>query len=601
MKTKLCGLVVSVVLLGLFSGPLATARAQGTAFTYQGRLFSSTNPANGTYSVKFSLFTTNTAGIAVAGPVTNNGVVVTNGLFSVQVDFGPSGFTGQSNWLEVAVKTNSAGSFTTLTPRQQLTPAPYAIFAESASNVSGSVSAAQLTSIGNTNGGTANFFAGTSGNAIMSGGQNTGAGVLALQNNTTGTANTALGDSALTFNQSGSDNTAVGSGALLENTAGSFNTADGYSALLNNKTGGGNVAIGYGALYNNTSGSGNSAYGISALYANTNGSDNEAIGAYALFNNTNGSYNVAEGDYSFYTNSSGTNNIALGYQAGLNVTNGSSNIEIGSPGAAGDDNIIRIGTPGLQTNTYIAGTIQSPLFAGNVGINTTNPGAQLEVSGPNNTAIRISGPPGGGPGLAVSCDFATYNPGSGSPPARIQATDDGAYSDNLNLMTKAPGSAGNALQSRLYIASDGYVGIGTTGPGNLLVVGGSGSPAYCNGTTWVNGSDRNSKEGFAAIDSREMLAKVSALPITEWKYKVEPDGTEHLGPMAQDFHAAFHLNGKDDKHIATVDEEGVALAAIQGLNQKLEADEKSKDAEIEALKQNLADLKRLVQSLAEKK
>jgi hypothetical protein len=70
--------------------------------------------------------------------------------------------------------------------------------------------------------------------------------------------------------------------------------------------------------------------------------------------------------------------------------------------------------------------------------------------------------------------------------------------------------------------------------------------------------------------------------------------------MAQDFHAAFNV-GTDDKHIAVVDEGGVALAAIQGLNQKLEEEAKAKDAEIAALKQSVAELKQLVQSLAERK
>jgi hypothetical protein len=74
--------------------------------------------------------------------------------------------------------------------------------------------------------------------------------------------------------------------------------------------------------------------------------------------------------------------------------------------------------------------------------------------------------------------------------------------------------------------------------------------------------------------------------------------------MAQDFQTAFGLNGTDDKHISVVDEGGVALAAIQGLNQKVEEQKselKARDAEIQDLKQSMADLKKMVQSLAEKR
>jgi len=77
------------------------------------------------------------------------------------------------------------------------------------------------------------------------------------------------------------------------------------------------------------------------------------------------------------------------------------------------------------------------------------------------------------------------------------------------------------------------------------------------------------------------------LPISQWSFKGDPQIT-HLGPMAQDFHAAFGL-GTDDRHIATVDADGVALAAIQGLNQKLERENAKLKARLEKLEQLLND------------
>jgi hypothetical protein len=113
--------------------------------------------------------------------------------------------------------------------------------------------------------------------------------------------------------------------------------------------------------------------------------------------------------------------------------------------------------------------------------------------------------------------------------------------------------------------------------------------------TFNNNSDRKAKEKFSSVSVAEVLEKVSSLPVSEWSYKTDA-ATRHIGPMAQDFYAAFNV-GTDEKHIAPIDEGGVALAAIQGLNQKLN----EKDAEIQDLKRNMAELKKLVQSLAEKK
>ena len=77
-----------------------------------------------------------------------------------------------------------------------------------------------------------------------------------------------------------------------------------------------------------------------------------------------------------------------------------------------------------------------------------------------------------------------------------------------------------------------------------------------------------------------MLERVVDLPIERWRFKTEDEGVKHVGPMAQDFHEAFGL-GESDTAIATVDADGVAFAAIQGLNLRLN----EKDAEIQVLRE----------------
>ena len=120
-------------------------RAQGTAFNYQGLLNDSGQPATGIYDFRFWIYdSTNNPGIILAGPVTNSAVAVANGLFAVQMDFGSGVFNGLPAWLQIAVRTNGAATFTNLIPRQQLTPVPYAIFANTASNLSGTLPASQL-------------------------------------------------------------------------------------------------------------------------------------------------------------------------------------------------------------------------------------------------------------------------------------------------------------------------------------------------------------------------------------------------------------------------------------------------------------------------
>ena len=113
----------------LFLSGIAVASAQGTAFTYQGQLNDNGAPANGSYDLKFSLFDAAAAGTLVAGPLTNSATAVSSGLFTVTLDFGAGVFPGADRWLEIGVRTNGGGVFTTLSPRQEITAVPYAITA----------------------------------------------------------------------------------------------------------------------------------------------------------------------------------------------------------------------------------------------------------------------------------------------------------------------------------------------------------------------------------------------------------------------------------------------------------------------------------------
>ena len=125
-----------------------TAHAQGTAFTYQGRLNDGDSPATGSYDLTFSLFDADTAGTQVGATVTTTGVGVSNGLFVVSLDFGAGMFDGTARWLEISVSTNGANDFALLDPRQAVTPSPYAIYAASASSVlAGSVTSDQFSTV----------------------------------------------------------------------------------------------------------------------------------------------------------------------------------------------------------------------------------------------------------------------------------------------------------------------------------------------------------------------------------------------------------------------------------------------------------------------
>ncbi len=92
------------------------------------------------------------------------------------------------------------------------------------------------------------------------------------------------------------------------------------------------------------------------------------------------------------------------------------------------------------------------------------------------------------------------------------------------------------------------------------------------GGAWSSVSDRNLKDNVRAVDGQAILERLGQVPISTWHYKAQDPAIRHIGPMAQDFYRAFGV-GEDDEHISTIDADGVALAAIQGLYERLQAQE----------------------------
>jgi hypothetical protein len=237
---------------------------------------------------------------------------------------------------------------------------------------------------------------------------------------------------------------------------------------------------------------------------------------------------------------------------------------------------------------------------------------------------------GGGNGNTITDSgnsFATVSGGQSNTVTGIYGTISGGLRNSATNNAFAAGTRAKAIHSGAFVWASGntndYPSTNTNGvyfysPGGMHVeyggqdAGGRGlkwivlaSPttdrvieasngAYLSeGGAWTDTSDRNAKENFKPVNTKEVLERVTNLPLASWNYRSESNSVRHLGPVAQDFHAAFGL-GADDKHIAGLDSSGVALAAIQGLSQEL----KAKQAEIDQLKQRLEALERLLDAPA---
>jgi hypothetical protein len=218
------------------------------------------------------------------------------------------------------------------------------------------------------------------------------------------------------------------------------------------------------------------------------------------------------------------------------------------------------------------------------GSDNTASGAQSTVAGGNgNTASGERSAVLGGSGHNASGYAAAALGGQGNTASggwsaaagrRAKAHHDGGFvwadSTDDDVATSAANQFMVRASGGLYLYTNS-----TLTSGAFITPGGS---------AWSFISDRNRKTEFKAVDTKAVLEKLVAIPIQTWRYKSEWMGTRHMGPMAQDLHAAFGL-GPDDTLISTVDGDGISMAAIQGLYRVVQ----EKDATIADLKKRVAE------------
>ena len=393
-----------------------SVQAQTTAFTYQGKLVDSGNPANGSYDLQFKLFDALSGGTQQGATLTLTSVAVSNGIFTVQLDFGAcaSCFNGAARYLEVAVKATSSGTYTTLSPRQAVTSTPYAINSAqlgglAASSFLRNSTSQQASSNFNISGnGTA---AGTLTSSIVNavfqvninglraftvnGAYNDGVGTVFTASNTFAGDGAGLNTtpSSTLNNGSGKFNSFFGAGAGLSNTGGGDNSFFGTAAGFANTTGGGNSFFGRSAGQANDTGSSNAFFGTGAGQANTTGDENSFFGTVAGVSNLFGTRNAFFGYGAGQANTDGIQNAFFGYRADFNSSNtfGNNNTALGSFSTVTGDlaNATAIGSRAAvtQSNSLVLGSIDGINNCGpitsctsvKVGIGTTAPVARLQV------------------------------------------------------------------------------------------------------------------------------------------------------------------------------------------------------------------------------
>ena len=287
-------------------------------------------------------------------------------------------------------------------------------------------------------------------------------------------------------------------------------------------------------------------------------------------------------------------------QIGVQVRGGGANVAI--------DVVGYFRRPGNYGGTHIV----SGLYAtdgGGIGNTVTGQNATV-AGGESNTANGLNATVAGGTSNKAGTG-ASVGGGQGNLATGTWSTVPGGIQNSASgTKSFAAGSYANANGDGCFVFADSSSGNATScfNPNVFVVRALNGFYFYTSGSSdatyagaqlvggshaWASLSDRHGKDNIEVVNPAEVLDKLITMPIATWNWKSQDAEIRHMGPMAQDFRAAFGL-GEDDKHITTVDAEGVALAAIQGLHQVVQ----EKDARIAALERQVSELQSLRGKLA---
>jgi hypothetical protein len=329
-----------------------------------------------------------------------------------------------------------------------------------------------------------------------------------------------------------------------------------------------------------------------------------------------GNHNVANGE--FATVAGGDASSANGDHS--TVGGGNGNVASGDYAAVSGGIQNTASGPG----SFVGGGGYDGAFFSPADRNLATSGASVVAGGVANSATNLYSAIGGGRQNIAGGESAVVGGGDGNTATGQDSTVPGG-SGNVatGMFSFAAGAGSQATNDECFVWSDGSAATASTAAGQFVARAGGGFYFYTGGgsggawlpagqTAWITLSDRNAKKNIAPVDYEDVLDRLARVPIEQWNYKWERDDqTPNLGPMAQDFIHAFYP-GRDDKGISTLEFDGVELAAIKGLNQKLDESVRllqeelaRRELENEALQQKFAEknaqLWQLQQAVAELK